>query len=59
MDLTIADVTDAPEADTRPGAYARLFGPDVSFEEFARRSGVIGYQVLTNLGPRYARVFKS
>ena len=59
MDLTIADVTDVPERDSQPGALARFFGPDAPLDEFARRSGTIGYNVLTNLGPRYARVVRN
>jgi alanine racemase len=59
MDLTIADVTDVAERDCPPGALARFFGPDAPLDEFARRSGTIGYNVLTALGPRYARVIKN
>ena len=58
MDLLIADVTDVPEPQVGPGAWARLFGPDLPLDDFASASGVIGYQVLTTLGPRYARVYK-
>ena len=55
MDLTIADVTDIPEDAARSGDFARLFGPDAPLDEFARKSGTIGYHVLTSLGSRYAR----
>ena len=55
MDLTIADVTDVPEDSVRPGVMARFFGPDMPLDEFAGRSGAVGYSVLTGLGPRYAR----
>jgi alanine racemase len=55
MDLIIADVTDLPESAARPGEYARLFGGAVSLDEFAERSGTIGYTVLTGLSRRYAR----
>ena len=34
---------------------ARFFGPDMPLDEFAGRSGAVGYSVLTGLGPRYAR----
>ena len=56
MDLTIADVTDAPPEASAPGALARFFGPDLPLDDFAARCGTIGYNVLTSLGPRYARV---
>jgi alanine racemase len=55
MDLIIADVTDLPASAARPGAYARLFGGAVSLDEFAERSGTIGYTLLTGLSQRYAR----
>jgi alanine racemase len=55
MDLIIADVTDLPESAARPGEYARLFGGLVSLDEFAERSGTIGYTILTGLSRRYAR----
>lgn len=55
MDLIIADVTDLPETAARPGETARLFGGAVSLDEFAERSGTIGYTVLTGLSRRYAR----
>ena len=58
MDLVIADVTDVPEDKAGPGAWARLFGPDAPLDAFAEASGTIGYQVLTTLGARYARVVK-
>ena len=55
MDLMIADVTDLPEAAAQPGDYARLFGGLVGLDEFAERSGTIGYTILTGLSRRYAR----
>ena len=55
MDLCIVDVTDLPEDAARPGDLARLLGDEIGLDEFASRSGTIGYAVLTSLGPRYAR----
>ena len=55
MDLIIADVTDLPESAARQGETARLFGGAVSLDEFAERSGTIGYTILTGLSRRYAR----
>ena len=55
MDLIIADVTELPESAVRPAETARLFGGAVSLDEFAERSGTIGYTILTGLSPRYAR----
>ena len=55
MDLTIADVTDLPEDAIHPGVQAEFFGPAMPLDDFAARSGVIGYQLLTGLGQRYRR----
>jgi alanine racemase len=55
MDLCIADVTDLPEDATQGGAKAELLGDTIGIDEFAARSGTIGYHVLTSLGRRYAR----
>ena len=55
MDLLVADVTDVPEAEVGPGVRAELFGAGVAIEDFAARSGTIGYCLLTGLGPRHRR----
>ena len=57
MDLCVADVTDLPEAAVRAGDRAEFFGSSVDLDDFATRSGTIGYQVLTSLGPRYRREY--
>lgn len=49
MDLTTLDVTDVPGAVV--GAMAELPEPD----EIARRTGTIGYEILTRLGDRFER----
>ena len=55
MDLTIVDVTDLPEGAVRPGDRVELFGPTIGLDDFAARSGTIGYHLLTSLGPRFQR----
>jgi alanine racemase len=57
MDLVVADVTDLPEDAVRPGHRAEFLGATIALDDFASRSGTIGYQVLTSLGPRYRRVY--
>ena len=57
MDLSIVDVTDLPEDAVRAGDRAEFFGSSVDLDDFASRSGTIGYQVLTSLGPRYRREY--
>jgi alanine racemase len=56
MDLCVADVTDLPEA-VGHGERAEFFGAAIQLDDFAARSGTIGYQVLTGLGPRYRREY--
>jgi alanine racemase len=58
MDLCVADVTDLPEDEVRPGDRAEFVGAAVELDDFAARSGTIGYQVLTGLGPRYVRQYQ-
>ena len=54
MDLCIADITDLPE-DAPTTGVAVLIGEEIGVDEFAARSGTIGYHVLTSLGQRYHR----
>lgn len=55
MDLITVDVTDVPESDVRPGNFIDLIGTHHTVDDLAREAGTIGYEVLTSLGPRYAR----
>jgi alanine racemase len=59
MDLCIADVTYLPDAAVGPGARAEFFGANAALDSFAAKAGTIGYNLLTALGPRYERVFRS
>ena len=59
MDLTVADVTDLPEGAVKAGDAAEFFGAAADLDDFAARSGTIGYNVLTALGPRYLRQYLS
>ena len=55
MDLAIVDITDLPEDGVKPGDAVEFFGGTIDLDEFASRSGTIGYHMLTSLGPRYQR----
>lgn len=55
MDLAIVDVTDLPEDAVKPGDPVEVFGGTIDLDDFASRSGTIGYHLLTSLGPRYQR----
>lgn len=58
MDLTAIDVTDLPPNAARRGQMATLLGEGITVDELARHFGTIAYEVLTSLGPRYARVYR-
>jgi len=55
MDLSTFDITDAPAA--RPGSWLDLIGPGIPVDEVARQAGTNGYEILTQLGTRYRRVY--
>ncbi len=57
MDLTIVDITDLPEDTLQPGDPVEFFGPTIDIDDFAARSGTIGYHLLTSLGPRHQREY--
>jgi alanine racemase len=58
MDLMAVDVTDLPNNAVRRGHMATLIGDGITVDELAHHFGSIGYEVLTSLGPRYARIYK-
>lgn len=58
MDLITFDVTDAPVDLAQPGAAIELIGPQRPVDAVAEDAGTIGYEVLTALGTRYARVYR-
>ena len=58
MDLMAVDVTDLPNNAVRRGHMATLIGEGITVDELAHHFGSIGYEVLSSLGPRYARVYK-
>jgi alanine racemase len=58
MDLMAVDVTDLDKSAVRRGHMATLIGDGITVDELAHHFGTIGYEVLTSLGKRYARVYK-
>jgi alanine racemase len=58
MDLFAIDVTQLPEGAVRRGDLATLIGDGMSIDDLAAAMGTVGYEVLTNLGRRYHRVYK-
>ena len=55
MDLFAVDVTDTPAGEVSRGGFATLIGDGLDIDEVARQAGTISYEMLTNLGRRYAR----
>jgi alanine racemase len=58
MDLITVDVTEVPENEVQRGETVILIGGDLTVDEVGRRAGTIGYEILTNLGARYARTYR-
>jgi alanine racemase len=58
MDMTIFDISDVPADEIKVGDELELFGDNYKVDEVARHAGTIGYEILTNLGCRYKRVYK-
>jgi alanine racemase len=55
MDLTTYDVTDSPTLTA--GGWLELIGPGLSVDTVAEWAGTNGYEILTSLGARIARVY--
>ncbi len=58
MDLIAIDITDLPPNAARRGHMVTLLGDGITVDELAHHFGTIGYEVLTSLGRRYARLYK-
>jgi alanine racemase len=58
MDLIAVDITDLPANAARRGHMVTLLGEGITVDELAHHFGTIGYEVLTSLGARYARIYK-
>ncbi|MEA2728177.1 MAG: alanine racemase [Acetobacteraceae bacterium] len=57
MDLTTFDVTDHPAV--QPGCWLEVIGPHLSPDDVAEAAGTNGYEVLTSLGRRFQRVYRT
>lgn len=58
MDLTTFDVSGIGDDVAKPGAWVELIGRHHDVDAVAACAGTIGYEVLTALGRRYARVYR-
>ncbi|MGK2740044.1 alanine racemase [Tepidicaulis sp. LMO-SS28] len=59
MDLITADVTALPEEAVQAGMMAEILGTTLTVDHLATAAGTIGYEVLTRLGNRYHRSYKT
>ncbi len=58
MDLLAVDVTDLPPGAARRGDVATLIGGAIGIDDLATAAGTISYEILTNLGRRYHRLYR-
>jgi alanine racemase len=58
MDMMAIDITDLPPNAARRGHMVTLIGEGITVDELAHHFGTIGYEVLTSLSRRYARIYK-
>lgn len=59
MDLMAIDVTALPDDRPRRGDLVTLIGDEIGVDDLASHAGTIGYEILTSLGRRYRRVWRS
>ena len=59
MDLLAIDISALPEGAARRGDLVTLIGDGITVDAVANVAGTIGYEILTSLGRRYHRVYRS
>jgi alanine racemase len=59
MDLATFDVSAAPPAELYPGNAIELIGEHYTVDDVGVDAGTIGYEILTSLGSRFHRVYRS
>ncbi len=59
MDTIIFDITAVPERHRKVGQLIELIGPNQPLDAIAGRAGTIGYEILTSLGERYHRHYRT
>lgn len=57
MDSMLIDVSDVPDQARLEGAPVELLGPHQTIDDVARDAETISYEILTQLGSRYARTY--
>jgi len=59
MDMITLDVSSIPTHYCEPGTAVDLIGPNNDVDSLAAESGTIGYEILTALGSRFQRIYKT
>ena len=59
MDLTNIDVTNLPKEDLFLGQNVEIIGQNINLDKIANLAGTNGYEILTMIGNRYARVYNT
>ncbi len=59
MDLLTIDVSGLAPKAVQPGGFVELIGEQFSADDLADVAGTIGYEVLTRLGHRHHRIYRS
>ncbi len=59
MDLLAIDVTDCPEGAVRRNDMATFIGGEFDLDAAGAQTGTTGYEILTSLGRRFHRVYKT
>ena len=59
MDLSVFDVSAVDPSLAQPGSFIELLGDEYGVDAAAADCGTIGYEMLTALGRRYHRVYRS
>ena len=57
MDMITIDVTDINPGQAIRGTQVELLGQNITVDDLADDAGTIGFEILTSLGSRYARVY--
>lgn len=59
MDLLAIDISDLPDNAVRRGDTVTLINEEITVDDLAASAGTIGYEVLTSLGRRYHRIYRT
>ena len=58
MDLVTIDISGLTGEPPKQGDAIEILGPNQSVDDLAKSADTIGYEILTNLGQRYKRIYK-